>query len=131
MSKIITNRDELMATIDEYAVKLVDGGDFSFYIAAAGTVSSPLNMSGTSIFGFYFPEGFTSSDISFEASPDGDTFYAITDGYSGNPLAIKGEAMVAARVLPVDLVGWLYVRLVCATPQDEDVQVKAACGPLL
>lgn len=120
-----------MATINEYGVKLVDGGDFFVSIEGGETVSTAINMNGASVFGFYFPEGFTSSDITFEASPDGTEFYQITDAYSGNPLAIKGAAMAAARVLPVDLVGWLYIRLVCDTAQAEEVMVKVACGPLL
>lgn len=120
-----------MATLNDYSVKLVDGGDYFVSIGGGENISSPLNMAGASIFGFYFPEGFTNSDITFEASPDGEAFYPITDAYSGNPLAIKGATMVAARVLPVDFVGFLYVRLVCATPQSEDVEIKVACGPLL
>lgn len=120
-----------MATLENYPVKLVTGGDDTVVIEAAGTLSTSLNLIGSTILGFYFPAGFTESDITFQASKDGETFYEMKDGYSGNPINISEVAASYARVLPADFVGVNIIRLVCATPQVSRVEISVACGPIL
>jgi hypothetical protein len=120
-----------MATLQNYLEKLVNGGERSLSFSAAGTVSTALDVIGSTVFGFYFPPTFTGSNITFEVSVDGENFYTLKDGYSGNAIQITAVAGDYSRVLPADFVGFSILRLVCASAQADANDVIVACGPLL
>jgi len=120
-----------MATLQNYPVKLVNGGSPSVSIAAGQSPSTSLCLLGASILGFLMPPNLTACNFTFNASLDGVNFYSLVDAYTNNPISIFGAAGNHARVYPNDFVGVNYIQMISSVTQAQAVSIGLVAGPIL
>lgn len=96
-------------------------------ITAAGTVSTPANLGFKTLVGISLPANWTTSAITFQASPDGAIYQPVFDAAAGTATAIVVGAGVASNFIVLDNPDqWAAInqlRLVSATTQTNTVVV--------
>lgn len=92
-------------------------------IAAAGTVSTAIDLRGARGFGFALPATFTGTAITFQVSHDNVTFQALNDDSGAVSMTVaQGKSYTAPR--PDSTSGgpgaWPYVKLVSGSTEGAE-----------
>lgn len=108
-----------------------DAYDKTATIAASGTTSEAVDLSGCDLCGIFVPSTFDGTTITLTASTTIDgTFVAVQDG-NGNAFTIT---TTASRYAPVNnlaiVAGLRYIKLVCGTQSTTDTVFTLALRPI-
>lgn len=123
--------------LEQTEVMLANGSDQNngnpivFTFLAGATLSDKQDLFGSTLLAFIFPAATTTATFTIMVSIDGENYYRLTDGYSGNPITVDAVANDFPRVLPQDLAGVKYIQLVSSTPQISAIQVTIISGQVL
>lgn len=91
-------------------------------VATDAKLSSPAFLDGRTLAALVLPAQWTSSDLTFQVSLDGDTFFDLYIGATGQYTVAAAQAVAGAAIaLDVDVLrGWDYVIVRSATDQTAD-----------
>jgi hypothetical protein len=108
------------------------GGDVvsgSVTIAASGTISSPIFLSGVVLHGILIPAAWTTATLSFNASIDGgNTWYPVN-----NDTVLVSETVAAGTYVALDPTRWRAInaiRLISSAAQTSAVTINLVCRPI-
>lgn len=79
-------------------------------IASSASLSSPADLSGTTLCGYIMPASWTSADITFQASIDGSTYYDLHDNF-GNEVNHSVAAGKFITLNPADFACVRYLKI--------------------
>lgn len=100
-------------------------------VTVGQTVSGAVDLKGDTVIGIYVPTGFSGSVITFQASPDGVTYFAVNDE-TGGAISIPVTAGTFVKVDPSYLAGVRFLKLVSGTAQaTADSVITLATARLL
>jgi hypothetical protein len=94
-------------------------------IAASGTASTAVETGADSCFvGFYTPAALTGTSFTFQASPDGTTFYNVLE--EGTSYSVTVAASRYVSVDPAVFVGCRFLKIVSGSTESSE-RVIIAC----
>lgn len=86
-------------------------------IANGGTESANIALNGMCLCGIFFPAAFTGTAVTFEASLDGTTFFAVKSTTSGTSLSYTVAQGEYVAINPVDFQGIATLRIVSGSSE--------------
>jgi hypothetical protein len=98
-------------------------------IANGQTVSSAVDLGGTTLCGLMMPAAFTGVALTFQGSIDGTNF-AIVKGSDGNDLSLTVAAARYVKLNPVDFYGLRHLKLVSGSAEAAARDITLASRPL-
>jgi hypothetical protein len=103
------------------------GFDLSAVIASGQTKSGVIDLSGCVLVGILTPAALTGTSFSFEASTAADgTFLPVYD-ISGNPVSVDVGTSRFIAILPSDLAGIQYLKLVSGSSEGAQRIIGLSC----
>lgn len=123
--------------LENTQVQLANGSDQNngkpivFTIEAGQTDSNIQDYIGSTLLALAFPTGTDAATFTLMVSIDGDNFYRLTDGYNGNPISVAAVAGDFARVLPQDMAGVKFMKLVSSVTQNSTIEIQIISGQVL
>lgn len=94
------------------------------------TISSAVDIFGTSVVGVIVPAGFAGTEITFlAATTESGNYYAVKNS-SDSAVTLTCQADAYYVFYPSDLAGVRYLKLVAGTTQTEDVILTLITRPL-
>lgn len=104
--------------------------DATTIIAASGTTSAEIDLSGTTLCGIYIPSAFTGTSISFQAATvSGGTFVSVRDG-AGNAVSKTVAPSQYIKLDPTDFVGVRYLKVVSGSTEAAARTLTLAARPI-
>ena len=97
----------------------------NFTIAAAGTVSTGVDLGGSYIAALLLPNNLVPTNITFQGSMDNVTYYAI---YDSSGAAVTLSTVAASTAVAIDMsftFGFPYLKLVAGTTQTNGAIITA------
>jgi hypothetical protein len=85
-------------------------------IASGQTKSNAVHLRGNSLLGFALPSTFDGTEVSFEVSQDGSTFYPLYDE-DGDQILLTVAASRAYEINAGRFAAWTYMKFVAGTAQ--------------
>jgi hypothetical protein len=93
------------------------------------TVSSAVDLGGTTFVGIYTPATLTSTSISFQASHDNITFSPVENG-SGSAISITVSGSEYVPLNPADFAGVQFIKVIAGSNEAADRTFTLALRPL-
>jgi len=101
--------------IDEIEIN-IDSGE---------TDSSAIDLFGTTLAGLYIPSGFTGSSIQYQATYDGQNFFAIRDSEDNAVTSTVSPSSYVA-LNPILFYGVRTIKLIAGASQTSDIIIQGA-----
>ena len=104
--------------------------DATATIAASGTTSAEIDLSGATLCGIYIPASFTGTSIAFQASStSGGTFVSVRDG-AGSALSKTVAAGQYIKLDPADFAGVRFLKIVSGSTEGAERILTLAARPV-
>lgn len=100
-------------------------------VATDDDLSEAVPLGGRVVTGIVMPAAWTAANITFQASVDGTTYYALEDASTGTPAAVGITSPAASKHYAIDPAIWYSVRflkIATSAGQAADRTIKLVLG---